>query len=43
MMMSEDNFKAEQQKESLAWFNIPLKRVTFFEDLKSSSLYETKA
>jgi len=33
-MMSEDNFKAEQQKESLAWFNIPLKRVTFFEDLK---------
>jgi hypothetical protein len=44
-MMSEDDFKAEQQKESLAWFNIPLKRVTTFHllrILKGSSLYKTK-
>jgi hypothetical protein len=32
--MSEDDFKDEQQKESLAWFNLPLKRVTFFANLK---------
>jgi hypothetical protein len=32
--MSEDDFKAEQQKESSTRFNLPLKRVTLFEVLK---------